>query len=257
MAGTVTRDDTRVHRTLKVADPALAGPDVKALQQAVNARLRARGLGSIDADGEYGPATHQAALDVAWSLGIGPASLFARPLSPYKQKLIRNPAKRNPSQLENARRRKHMHPPHSGVVRPLATPAKGISEFAVVDAEGAPANNGTKFHAGKDWFAPGHSPVRAPVAGEIVEARPSLNDSGQVFGGTAKIKAADGKVWVFRHVIPQVSVGQHVLAGALVAKVTKWRDGPSHAHIEIWKTQAGGYDFENMIDPMTFFRRFA
>jgi murein DD-endopeptidase MepM/ murein hydrolase activator NlpD len=254
MANTVTRDDGRVHRTLAVRNPLLGGADVIALQEALNARLRAMSLGSIDVDGDYGAVTHQTALDVAWYLGIGPRVSPSQALSPYKQRLIRNPGQRNETQLELARKRKQAQPPHAAVVRPLTTPAGRISEFAIVDAEGAPANNGKRFHAGKDWFAPGHSPVRAPVAGKIVEAKPSLADTGQVFGGTVKIQAADGKVWVFRHVVPSVSVGQRVASGQGIAKVTKWRGGPSHTHIEIWKTLAGGYDFENMIDPMKYFR---
>jgi murein DD-endopeptidase MepM/ murein hydrolase activator NlpD len=256
---TTTTQDSRVQRTLKVTDPSIEGPDVTALQQALNTRLRARGRSPIDVDGDYGPMTHQAALDVAWFLGIGPAASFEQPLSPYKQKLIRNPKLRNAKQLERAGKRKHMQPPvPGGIVRPLTTRPGRNSEFAIPDTEGAPSNSGTRFHAGKDWFAPGHSPVKAPVSGKIVEAKPSLVDTGQVFGGTAKILAADGKVWVFRHVIPQVSVGQRVRAGQLVAKVTLWKSGPSHSHIEVWKTLNGGVqDFENMIDPMKFFGRFA
>lgn len=257
MAGSVTRDDSRVRRTLAVRDPHLDGADVTALQQALNARLRAMALGSIDVDGDYGPVTHQTALDVAWYLGIGPRVSAKQALSPYKQRLIRNPGQRNETQLELARKRKQGDPANAGVVRPIATPAGRISEFGIVDAEGAPGNNGKRFHAGKDWFAPGHSPVKAPVAGKIVEARPSLADTGQVFGGTVKIQAADGKVWVFRHVVPSVAVGQRVTSGQGIAKVTKWRGGPSHAHIEIWKTLSGGYDFENMIDPMKYFKPFA
>ena len=49
----------------------------------------------------------------------------------------------------------------------------------------------------------------------------------------------------------------HVSAGERVATVTAWRDGPSHAHIEIWRTLSGGYDFENMLDPMKFFGKWA
>lgn len=256
MAGTVTRDGTRVHRTLKVAQPAIEGPDVKALQQALNTRLRARGLSAIGADGEYGPITHQAALDIAWFLGIGPASPFNRPLSPFKQKLIRDPDKRNPVQRERAVKRRHLPAP-GGVVRPLASNPGPTSEFEFVEKQGAPGNDGRRHHGAKDWFAPGFSPVKAPVSGKIIETRPSLIDVGQVFGGTVKIHAADNKVWVFRHVIPQVSVGQQVRAGKVVAKVTNWKSGPPHAHIEVWKTPNGGrQDFENMIDPMTFFRRF-
>jgi len=256
MAGTVTRDDTRVHRTLKVAQPAIEGPDVKALQQALNTRLRARGLRAVDTDGEYGPITHQAALDIAWFLGIGPASPFNRPLSPFKQKLIRDPDKRNPAQRERAIKRRHLPAP-GGVVRPLASNPGPISEFNFVENDGAPGNDGRRHHGAKDWFAPAFSKVKAPVSGKIIEAKPSLVNSGQVFGGTAKIHAADNKVWVFRHVIPQVKVGDRVSAGQLLAKVTDAQSVPPHAHIEVWKTPNGGrQDFENMIDPMTFFRRF-
>jgi murein DD-endopeptidase MepM/ murein hydrolase activator NlpD len=99
--------------------------------------------------------------------------------------------------------------------------------------------------------------VRSPIDGTVVEARASRGNSGQVFGGTVKVQARDGRVWVFRHVDPKnVHVGQHVGAGERIAQVTSWRDGPSHAHIELWKTYGGGYDFENMLDPMTFLKRF-
>lgn len=143
------------------------------------------------------------------------------------------------------------------LVRPIESRLTAISEYGVRDAEGAPANSGARFHAGKDWFAPGGSTVRAPVDGKVVEVRASRGNSGQVFGGTVKVQAKDGKVWVFRHVDPHgVRVGQQVHAGQRIAKVTQWRDGPSHAHIELWKTYAGGYDFENMLDPMKFLKRF-
>jgi peptidoglycan hydrolase-like protein with peptidoglycan-binding domain len=143
------------------------------------------------------------------------------------------------------------------LVRPVAARLTPISEFGVRDAEGAPANNGARFHAGKDWFAPGGSRVRAPVDGKIVEVRPSSGNSGQVFGGTVKVQGKDGKVWVFRHVDPaRVHLGQHVKAGDTLAHVTRWADGPSHTHVELWKTFSGGYDFENMIDPMSVLKRF-
>jgi hypothetical protein len=68
-----------------------------------------------------------------------------------------------------------------------------------------------------------------------------------------KQAASDKKVWVFRHVDPQVRLHEAVTLGERIAKVTKWRDGPSHAHIEIWKKFSAGYDYENMIDPMRYF----
>ena len=124
------------------------------------------------------------------------------------------------------------------------------SEFGVVDAEGAPRSDGVKIHAGYDLFANGGAPVRAMVTGKVVEARASRGDSGQVFGGTVKVEAADGKVYVFRHVDPSVQVGQTVQAGQPVATVTNWRDGQPHVHMELWKSFGGGYNADNMLDPL-------
>ena|SRR5215204_4209614 len=69
------------------------------------------------------------------------------------------------------------------VGRPLSTSPGFSSEFALVDGEGAPDRKGVKHHAGKDWFAPGKSPVRAPVAGVIIEALVRPTTTGQVSAG--------------------------------------------------------------------------
>jgi murein DD-endopeptidase MepM/ murein hydrolase activator NlpD len=73
-----------------------------------------------------------------------------------------------------------------------------------------------------------------------------------------KIEAARGKrVWVFRHCDPaKAHEGQKVEAGQVVARVTPWRDGAPHAHIEIWKSRDADYRFERMEDPMRFFKAF-
>lgn len=136
-------------------------------------------------------------------------------------------------------------------VSPLSTDPRPGSEFRITDPEGAPASDGRRYHAGKDWFAPAGTPVLAPLAGVVVEARRDRRKTGQRFGGTVKIEDGRGRVWVFRHVTPFVTLGERVRRGALVAAVAEWRDGPAHAHIEVWKTLEGGYDFENMLDPMT------
>lgn len=131
------------------------------------------------------------------------------------------------------------------------------SEFLIPDAEGAPSSHGGNFHAAKDWFAPGGTRVSSPINGTVVEVRPSLNNSGQVFGGTVKVQGKNGRVWVFRHVNPaDVHVGQKVKGGQTIARVTNWLDGPDHTHIELWKTLSGGYRLENMIDPMRYLKRF-
>lgn len=133
----------------------------------------------------------------------------------------------------------------------VSAPAKG-SEFSMVDPEGAPAANGTRYHAGYDWMLGANKAVPALVGGTVIEVRPSRGSSGQVYGGTVKIETPDGQVLVFRHVLPTVRVGQPIRPGQQVAKVVRWRDNPhsSHAHVELWKTAGGGYRYENMIDPL-------
>ena len=240
-------------RALAPGSPLPSGPDVRRLQVALNARMKEMKLGRIKADGDYGPITHGAAVYVAWRLGIGTRPSTTRPLSVNRQRLIRNPERRNATQLKRAEERATQ--PDSRVVRPLATdPGRG-SEFKLVVTFGAPGPDGKLYHAAKDWFAPGGSRVVAPISGTIVEAKPSLTDTGKVYGGTVKIRALrDSKVWVFRHVNPKVAVNQPVIAGQPIARVTAWKSGPSHAHIEVWKTQTGGYRLANIIDPMRYFR---
>ena len=128
------------------------------------------------------------------------------------------------------------------------------SEFGVPDAEGAPGPQG-RLHAGYDLFGKPHAEIRSPISGTIVEARASRGNSGQIFGGTVKVQGADGKVWVFRHVDPaSVDVGAKVSAGQAIARITAWTDGQAHTHIEIWKTFSGGYNVENMEDPLPHLR---
>ncbi len=145
----------------------------------------------------------------------------------------------------------------SEFVKPVDFQLSPGSAFSYADPEGAPANNGVRYHAAKDWFAPPGTAVRAPVNGRIVEVTPSRGNSGQIYGGVVKVQAEDGKVWVFRHVDPgNVRVGQRVDAGDRLAGVTNWIGGADHVHVELWKTLQGGYDYENMIDPMRYLSRF-
>jgi murein DD-endopeptidase MepM/ murein hydrolase activator NlpD len=147
----------------------------------------------------------------------------------------------------------HDFGPPGAIVSPLGTKMPGGSEFHVRDAEGAPGRGG-RFHAGKDWFAPAGGAVKSPWGGKVVEVKQSRGNSGQVFGGTVKIQRPDGRVFVARHVDPRkVRVGQTVRPGQLVATVSPWKGGSPHAHIEIWKSLAGGYRLNNMIDPTRVF----
>jgi hypothetical protein len=49
-------------------------------------------------------------------------------------------------------------------------------------------------------------------------------------------------------------VTQSVIASQPIARVTAWKSGPSHAHIEVCKTLNGGCRVTNMIDPMRYFK---
>jgi murein DD-endopeptidase MepM/ murein hydrolase activator NlpD len=143
------------------------------------------------------------------------------------------------------------HPRSGGLVKPVDAPLTRGSEFGVRDPEGAPDRNGVTYHAAKDWFAPAGTTVRAPVDGVVLEVKPTRGNSGQVFGGAVYVQGEDGRVWVFRHVDPNIKVGDRVSAGDPIARVTDWTDGSDHTHVELWKTYAGGYNYENMIDPMS------
>ncbi len=107
-------------------------------------------------------------------------------------------------------------------------------------------------HAAWDWFAAGGTPVKAARAGKVVEVQASRGSTGQVFGGVVKIEEPDGTVWVYRHVSPYVVLGAEVETGSTIAVVTGWASGPSHLHMEIWRSLAGGYTFSNAIDPATY-----
>jgi len=238
-------------RQLVLKSDYLEGEDIKDVQ-------RALGLTGKAVDGFYGPETAAAVEEWKWRVGypknqinnrlglVGLAWLFGeQSLPPH---FARNAKAREgkPFGFEN------------GLIRPLATSPGTRSEFSMVDAEGAPERSGVKHHAGKDWFAPGRTPVRAPCAGTIVEAKVRPTTKGQVFGGVVKIESsADKKVWVFRHCDPfNVREGGKVQAGQVVANVTPWEDGAPHAHIELWKSRSANYQYEQMEDPMTYLKIF-
>jgi murein DD-endopeptidase MepM/ murein hydrolase activator NlpD len=235
-------------RPLALKKPRLEGEDVKEIQ-------RALGFAGDAVDGVYGPDTASAVELWKWAAGY-PERRINNILGLRGQSWLLGHAELPADFKRRAEERLgRPFPSRDGIVRPISTNPGPSSEFLIPDPEGAPAKNGKRYHAAKDWFAAGGSPVRAPVAGTIVEAKVRKKRTGQVFGGTVKIEDADGRVWVFRHVDPAgAEVGQRVEAGQMVARVTDWRDGADHAHIELWKTAAGGYALENMLDPMRFLR---
>jgi hypothetical protein len=95
---------SEAHRPLTLTSPYMTGPDVKALQRAVNERRRARKLSTIGVDGEWGPDTDAAVRETAWFLGIAKKRIDG-PVSADVQFLIRNPEMRNDTQLARAKKR--------------------------------------------------------------------------------------------------------------------------------------------------------
>lgn len=130
---------------------------------------------------------------------------------------------------------------------------EGNRDFAYgfQDPQGAPADDGHSYHSAVDWFAPGGTPVASPVDGTVCDVSASRGNTGQIFGGVVRVRDADGRVWVLRHVDPWSGTvrGMQVKAGIGLASVTDWRGGSPHLHLEIWRTLTGGYRHENMIDP--------
>jgi murein DD-endopeptidase MepM/ murein hydrolase activator NlpD len=135
----------------------------------------------------------------------------------------------------------------------LAPRGHGNRDFAFRfrDAEGVRSRDGNRYHGGVDWFAPGGTPIWAPGPGKVVRADRSSDHDGQVFGGVLVIQQDDGICWTMRHVDPRAGLGARVAQGEVVASVTVWNDGTDHLHLEIWRTLAGGYVLENMIDPLS------
>ncbi len=133
----------------------------------------------------------------------------------------------------------------------LAAPLPGRGEagsWGYADPEGQDGR-----HMAIDWFAGAGTTVVVPEGGVVIEARYDPRASGQIFGGTVKVRTPDGRVWVFRHTNPAkgVRVGMRVAPGAAVGLVAPW-SGSTHSHIELWKSEGGGYHAANMLNPLTF-----
>jgi len=94
-------------RPLTLTTPYTTGPDVRALQRAVNKRRKARHLNTIAVDGEWGPVTDDTVRETAWVLGIAKKRI-AGSISPDIQLVIRKPELRDATQLARAKKRLEM-----------------------------------------------------------------------------------------------------------------------------------------------------
>jgi hypothetical protein len=93
------------YRPLTLTTPFTTGPDIKALQRAMNKRRRARGLSRVDVDGQWGPDTDAAVRETAWFLGITKDQIDGL-VSADVQFLLRNPGQRTAEQKARAKSRK-------------------------------------------------------------------------------------------------------------------------------------------------------
>lgn len=238
-----------MRRQLALKEPMLRGDDIKEIQ-------RKLGMTGNDVDGRYGGFTAAAVEEWKWKSGY-PSTRINSILGLWGQAMLFGDLEFPADYKERATKRRGQPfvPVKNGVARPIAIATTTKSEFRVPDGEEGPDDtDGKHYHGAKDWFAPSGTAVRAPVAGTITESRKGTAHTGQVFGGVVKIKGGDGKIWVFRHVEPhRVDEGDRVRRAQVVATVSRWDGGATHAHIEIWKTQSGGYHIPNMLDPMRFF----
>jgi hypothetical protein len=89
--------DQAVHRDLTLTTPYTKGPDIEALQGAINARARELPFtdAKLDPDGEFGPHTQGASFRVAFALGLSDAAcskIKAGTIVQPTQQLIRDPS---------------------------------------------------------------------------------------------------------------------------------------------------------------------
>jgi murein DD-endopeptidase MepM/ murein hydrolase activator NlpD len=87
-----------------------------------------------------------------------------------------------------------------------------------------------RAHQGIDIAAPIGTPIRAPLAGTVIESGPA---SG--FGMWVQVQHDDGTITTYGHINRSlVSVGQEVAAGEVIAEVgNRGRSTGPHLHIEV------------------------
>jgi len=209
----------QIHRVLKLDRRDMQkGEDVKALQAALNARARARGLPTIKVDGIFGEQSLASVTAVGRALGAAESTLAKRKATIGLQRIIRFPATRNPAQLKRAKERKQKscsmpvarlitdtwgyHPGvHDGVdlICPPREPALAVCRCKVVRVDAA------------GWWgkgAPSDPAVRAKGDGVIILR--SLVDSGPI---------RKGMNFVYGHAEGAcVRVGQTVEAGQVIGE---------------------------------------
>jgi hypothetical protein len=110
-SGGIATSDAVVHRDLRQTTPFTEGPDVKALQRAINARAREQPFtdARLRTDSEFGPHTARACSRVAFALGLSDracAEARAGTVVQLTQQLVRNPSGLSADDRRRARDRK-------------------------------------------------------------------------------------------------------------------------------------------------------
>lgn len=130
--------------------------------------------------------------------------------------------------------------PAGAVQLAYAQAASGTSPFMMVPLSGRissgygdnhPFDGKPRFHDAVDIVAKEGTPIVAPAAGRVVQVTTNLPDYGYVLG----IDHGNGLVTRYAHLqLIVVVVGQHVVAGQLIARVgnTGISTGP-HLHLQV------------------------
>ena len=108
--GRTAPGDAEVHRDLTLTTPFTKGPDIEALQKAINARAKELPFtdANLDTDGEYGPLTKGACGRIALALGLSDevcSKIKAGKIDELTQQLVRDPTGRSADDKARAKAR--------------------------------------------------------------------------------------------------------------------------------------------------------
>ena len=184
----VPSTDPEVHRPLVVVDPPMEGRDVRNLQRATAARLKARGLADevpVATHGKFTLATALACLEAQYFLGLLPETYNRKDVHGHRvvteraQEIIRHPETRTDEQRARSERRKAELKRGPRFYEELAvklglTGGHGIEDavkfaLSVVGTKEQPpgSNDGPKIH---DWCKAAGYELPVPWCGCFVNA---------------------------------------------------------------------------------------
>lgn len=147
--------EREIHRPLQLQTPNREGPDVRELQEAINAFFKSVGLdNSVDEDGTFGPQTKRKSNRTLYLLGADPAGAGnAGPVfTQAEQKIIREPKIRTDEQrerskrrIEEARRAQSQHGSGAQLAVAAAMAKRGVTESPLGSNRGEFVDMVTRF----------------------------------------------------------------------------------------------------------------